>query len=139
MPTTIDALPNVTEIHTNCPLCETALDPTNPVECPKCDWVLGYRRRQAQQVGTVRDNIALLLSVVPGAGHLYKGHRMLGIIFMTGTLVAIFASIVAATATALWGLLLLPFYWAGVMLHVYWLDDLADPATASVNPGISQR
>src|SRR5687767_5353485 len=86
---TIDALPQVTEIHTNCPLCETALDPTNPTECPKCDWVVGYRRQQAQRVGTIRDNIALLLSVVPGAGHLYKGHRMLGVIFMAGTLVAI--------------------------------------------------
>ena len=30
---------------------------------------------------------------------------------------------VAATFTAGWALLLMPLYWAGVMLQVYWLDD----------------
>jgi hypothetical protein len=29
----------------------------------------------------------------------------------------------AAAASALWGFLLLPLYWVGVMLHVFWAED----------------
>jgi hypothetical protein len=85
--------------------------------------VRGYRRRQNQRLGTARDRIALLLSVVPGLGHIYKGHRLTGALLMCGAVFAIMACSVAATATAGFGLLLLPLYWAGVMLQVYWLED----------------
>lgn len=121
MPAT-DANPTVT--RTNCPLCDTSLDPTNPNECPKCDWVAGYRAGQAAGTGTRRDTISAILSVVPGLGHIYKGHKLLGAVLMLGSLFAIFACVVAATATAGWGMLLLPLYWAGVMLHAYWAEDL---------------
>lgn len=115
-----------TETPRLCPLCDTPLDPASPTECPKCDWVVGYRRRQTAPASTPRDRIALVLSVVPGLGHIYKGQKLLGAILMLGTFFAIFACVVAATATALWGLLLLPIYWGAVMLHVFWTDDLAD-------------
>jgi hypothetical protein len=118
-----DANSPQTETRSACPLCDAPLDPKNPNECPKCDWVLGYRSRQTN--GTFRDRVALFLSVVPGLGHIYKGHHLLGAILMLGSAFAIFGCIVAATASAGWGLLLLPLYWAGVMLHVYWLEDRA--------------
>jgi hypothetical protein len=119
---------------TQCPLCEAALDPANPNECPKCDWVVGYRRRQSERLGTARDRAALMLSVIPGLGHIYKGHRLTGALLMLGALFAVMACSVAATATAGFGLLLLPLYWAGVMLQVYWLEDRAAKSIASQKP-----
>jgi len=125
---TSDANSPVPQVHSTCPLCDAPLDPANPNECPKCDWVLGYRRRQQTSgTGTMRDRVSLVLSIIPGMGHIYKGHKLLGVILMIGTVLAVSFCVVIATATALWGLLLLPIYWAGVMLHVYWLDDRTGP------------
>ena len=121
MPTT-NANPPVAETQ-KCPLCDTTLLPDKPDECPKCDWVRGYRSRETG--GTFRDRVALCLSCVPGLGHIYKGHWLLGAILLLGSGFAIFACIVVATASAGWGLLLLPLYWGAVMLHVYWADDRA--------------
>ena len=120
MPTTAANSP-VTDLR-NCPLCDTPLDAANPNACPKCDWVVGYRRRQQPRNNT-RDIIAVFLSVVPGLGHIYKGYRMTGALYLLGSVFAMFAIVVAATFTAGWALLLAPFYWAGVMLQVYWLED----------------
>lgn len=120
MPTTA-ANPTVTETRT-CPLCDAPLDPANPNECPKCDWVVGYRRNQQPRDNT-RDVISVFLSVVPGLGHIYKGYRLTGVLYMIGSLFAISAVVVAATFTAGWALLLAPIYWAGVMLQVYLLED----------------
>lgn len=110
-----------------CPLCDTPLDPANPAECPKCDWHVGYKTEPEEARGGVRDVAAVVMSVIPGLGHIYKGHRLSGALYMLGALFAIFGAVVASTATAGFGLLLLPIYWAGVMLHVYWLDDIATP------------
>jgi TM2 domain-containing membrane protein YozV len=120
MPTT-EANSTVTATHT-CPLCDAALDPAHPNECPKCDWVLGYGDQQLKHNNT-RDVIAVFLSVIPGLGHIYKGYRMTGALYLLGSVFALFAFAVAATFTAGWALLLAPFYWAGVMLQVYWLED----------------
>lgn len=127
MPTTT-ANPPVRELHT-CPLCDAELDASHQTECPKCDWVAGYRRRQMPRDNT-RDVIAVCLSVIPGLGHIYKGHLLTGVLFFIGSVFAMFAFAVAATFTAGWALLLAPLYWAGVMLQVYWLDDRTVPAPA---------
>src|SRR5262245_33308442 len=121
MPTTIDADSKVTETRT-CPLCRTTLDPANPNECPKCDWTIGYRRRQASTGGTNRDWAAVVLSAIPGLGHIYKGHNLTGGLLMLGGVFAILACALAATASAGFGLLLIPLYWAGVMMQAYWLE-----------------
>jgi len=121
MPTT-EAKPSVTQLST-CPICDTPLDPANPTECTKCDWHVGYDRKPEEAVGNVRDVAAVVMSVIPGLGHIYKGYRMTGALYMLGAVFAIFAAGVASTATAGFGLLLLPLYWAGVMLQVYWLED----------------
>jgi hypothetical protein len=124
---TIEAQPSITPPRT-CPLCATPLDPANPSECPKCDWHINYESSQPDRPkSNVRDVAAVVMSVIPGLGHIYKGHRLSGALYMLGALFAISAAVVASTATAGFGLLLLPIYWAGVMLHVYWLDDIATP------------
>ena len=121
MPTTQDT-PPVTEANSGfCPLCDAPLDPKNPNECPKCDWV--RTEPVAGGFGSLRDRVAVVLSVVPGLGHIYKGHRLLGALLMMGSVFAAFASLLAGFASAGWGLLLLPIYWAGVMMHVFWLED----------------
>jgi hypothetical protein len=119
---TIEAKPSVTQLST-CPLCDTPLDASNPTECPKCDWHVGYDRKSEETLGNVRDVAAVVMSVIPGLGHIYKGYRMTGALYMLGAVFALFAAVVASTATAGFGLLLLPLYWAGVMLQVYWLED----------------
>ena len=105
-----------------CPLCGTPL-PADAEACTRCDWVRGYHIRQSR--GTQRDIIAVALSAVPGAGHIYKGHKLMGWIIMAGTVLVIFGVGVVATYTAGFGLLLLPFYWLWVMTLAYWIEDRA--------------
>jgi len=107
-----------------CPLCNAALDESNPTECPKCDWHVGYQE-SPDNFGNPRDVAAVVMSVVPGLGHIYKGHVLTGVLYMLGAAFAVLAAVVASTATAGFGVLLLPLYWAGVMLQVYWLEDRA--------------
>jgi len=123
---TIETETKVTTPQT-CPLCDAPLDPAHPDECPRCDWIPGYRRRQLAPVGTARDTAAMLMSCVPGLGHIYKGHRVLGGILALGGAFAIFWCGLAATATMGLGLLMIPIYWAGVMLHAFWAEDLRAP------------
>lgn len=119
MPTT-DANPPLAAART-CPLCGSTLLNENPNECPRCDWVRATDQRKA----TGRDVTAVCFSVLPGVGHIYKGHRLLGAILMLGSVFAVCAAMLAGFASAGWGLLLLPLYWGAVMLHVYWADDRA--------------
>jgi hypothetical protein len=105
----------------NCPLCGEPLR-DNPNECGKCDWVKGYRHRQTG--GNRRDAAAAALSIIPGAGHLYKGHRAAGIGFLAGTGIALLVSIVAGSATMWWApFAILPLYWLWVMAMAYWIED----------------
>jgi len=67
------------------------------------------------------------LSVIPGLGHVYKGHRLLGLIFVIGAFGAVLGGALAATATAGFGLFLIPIYWFAVMFHVYSIEDRVAP------------
>ena len=118
--TTTDANQPVSESQ-KCPLCGAPLDSANPDECPKCDWVRPHP--EAHHVSTMRDRAAVVLSVIPGLGHIYKGHTLTGALLMMGALFALVAAVVASTATAGFGILLLPLYWIGVMLQVFGLED----------------
>jgi hypothetical protein len=119
---TIEANPTSTQALATCPLCDAPLKPESPSTCPHCDWVAATEVHQPG--GSVRDRVAVALSVIPGLGHIYKGHRLTGALYMLGAGFAIFAAIVASTATAGFGILLLPLYWLGIMLQVYFFEDL---------------
>jgi hypothetical protein len=120
MPTTEANPPLTTTAH--CPLCDAPLNPEHPDACSKCDWVAPHPAAH-HGGGSLRDKIAVGLSVVPGLGHIYKGHRLTGALYMLGALFASIAAGVAGTFTAGFGICLLPLYWIGVMLQVYWLED----------------
>ena len=120
---TLESNPTRTTTGLTCPLCGTPLNPENPNACTHCDWVA--KADEPNGGGGFRDRVAVCLSVVPGLGHIYKGHRLTGALYMLGACFAIFAAVVASTATAGFGILLLPLYWLGVMLQVYFVEDLA--------------
>ena len=107
----------------NCPLCGHVL-PKDAEACDQCDWV---RTEVDTAEGKASDAVAVMLSVVPGLGHVYKGYKLLGLLFVTGAFFAILLGGLAATATAGFGLALIPIYWFGVMFHVYGIQDQVSP------------
>src|SRR6266567_3732655 len=73
--------------------------------------------------GKASDAVAVILSVIPGLGHIYKGHRLAGFLWMAGAVpVGIFVFL-AAIASAGFGIGLFFFYLIAVMLHAYAVDD----------------
>lgn len=74
--------------------------------------------------GKASDAIAVLLSVMPGLGHIYKGHKFIGMaLIFAGTPMAVGLALLIATGTAGFGIAMLPVYWLAVMLHVYAIKD----------------
>lgn len=123
---------NVSQPAHRCPLCNAPLQ--DPAECSRCDWTRGYRKRQAFPFNN-RDLTAALLSVVPGLGHLFKGHQVMGTLLLLGTLLAVAVCAIIATFTAGFGLLLIPLYWAVVMCHAFLVADHNPPPAAHGEPG----
>jgi len=123
MPTSEVTSPSDQTSTLTCPLCHAPLNPEHPDACTKCDWVSKKQTMAHPHRGTFRDRAAVALSVVPGLGHIYKGYRGTGIIYMIGAVFAFMACFVAATFTAGFALGLLPIYWVGIMLQVYFLED----------------
>lgn len=91
-PTTGDKMP--------CPYCGHLL-PRDAERCDRCDWVRGASETAE---GKASDAVAVMFSLVPGLGHIYKGHIFAGILWMIGAIpVGIFV-LLAAFASAGWGL-----------------------------------
>jgi hypothetical protein len=66
------------------------------------------------------NEIAALLSIVPGLGHIYKGHYEMGLIWMfLGMPVAVFIGIISILGTAGVSLLLPPMVWAALAVDAY--------------------
>jgi hypothetical protein len=108
----------------DCPLCGHTL-PKDAESCDRCDWV---RRPDAETAeGKASDLVAVMLSVIPGLGHVYKGYRLMGLCFVIGAFGALLVGALAATATAGFGLALIPIYWFGVMFHAYGIEDRVAP------------
>ena len=107
-----------------CPRCGHTL-PKDAEHCDNCDWVRLSKPETAE--GKASDAVAVLLSVIPGLGHVYKGYRVLGLVFAIGGVFAILIGALAATATAGFGLALIPIYWFAVMFHVYAIHDRIAP------------
>ncbi|MEY2503963.1 MAG: hypothetical protein QOG27_243 [Verrucomicrobiota bacterium] len=108
-----------------CPLCGHIL-PKDAEACDRCDWV---RADEETAEGKASDLVAVMLSVIPGLGHVYKGYKLLGLLFVIGAMGALLAGALAATATAGFGLFLIPIYWFAVMFHAYGVKDRVAPAT----------
>ena len=112
--------PPVSADTMTCPLCGHVL-PKDAEACDRCDWVRVPDTDTAE--GKASDAVAVMLSVIPGLGHVYKGYRVLGLLFVIGAFGAILLGMLAATATAGFGLGLIPIYWLAVMFHVYGIED----------------
>ena len=80
--------------------------------------------------GKASDAIAVMLSVVPGLGHIYKGHKFIGMLLVfVGTPMAVGLALLIAIGTAGFGIALLPVFWIAVMVHVYAVQDRVLPPT----------
>jgi hypothetical protein len=74
--------------------------------------------------GQASDMVAVMLSIVPGLGHIYKGYRLIGLLLIFfGTPMAVGLVLLIATGTAGFGFFLLPIYWIAVMVHVWAIPD----------------
>jgi hypothetical protein len=112
-----------------CPYCGTVL-PRGANECTRCDWV----RQQPDAVRrkpNPRDTAALCLSIVPGAGHFFKGYDKLAILFFAGIPVI---ALLAYAFTMFFGWLMIPAYWVAVAADAYVRKDIRPPT-----PGIPLR
>lgn len=109
-----------------CPQCGVSL-PDEAESCSNCDWT--RQRKEETAEGKASDAVAVLLSVLPGLGHIYKGHRVLGLLLIfAGTPMALGIALLIATGTAGFGIFLLPVYWIAVMVHVYATQDRVVPS-----------
>jgi hypothetical protein len=107
-----------------CPYCGHTL-PKDAQRCDQCDWT---REATETAEGKASDAVAVMLSVIPGLGHIYKGHRLVGALIMfVGTPMAILLAALISTFTAGFGGLLLPLWWFSVMFHVWGIDDRVGP------------
>ena len=107
-----------------CPYCGHML-PIDAQSCDQCDWT---RASTETAEGKASDAVAVILSIIPGLGHIYKGHKLLGAVLMfIGTPIAILIAALSFTFTAGFGGLLLPLWWFGVMFHVYAIEDRVVP------------
>ena len=106
-----------------CPYCGHLL-PKEAEHCDRCDWARGATETAE---GKASDAMAVIFSIIPGLGHIYKGHKLAGFLWMFGAIpVGIFV-LLAAFASAGWGLGLFFFYLIAVMLHAYAVDDRVVP------------
>lgn len=107
-----------------CPYCGHLL-PKEAQSCDRCDWTRAATTQTAE--GKASDAVAVLFSIIPGLGHIYKGHILAGFLWMAGAVpVGIFV-LLAAFASAGWGLGLFFFYLGAVMLHAYGVHDRVAP------------
>lgn len=84
--------------------------------------------------GKASDAVAVMLSVMPGLGHVYKGHKLVGLLLIfLGTPMAVGLALLIATGTAGFGVLVLPVYWIAVMVHVYAIQDRVLPETGDTS------
>ena len=72
-----------------------------------------------------RDKVALLLSVIPGAGHLYKHHYAAGFgLLIGGNLLVVYIALILAIATLGLSLFVVPLvWWTGVAISAHGIED----------------
>lgn len=72
-----------------------------------------------------RQCAAAALSLVPGLGHLYKGHIVMTVVFMLiGAPLVVFISVLLILGTAGLSLIVPVIYWVAVAAHAFVAEDL---------------
>ncbi|WAC18437.1 hypothetical protein OVA24_14475 [Luteolibacter sp. SL250] len=72
-----------------------------------------------------RNKLALLASVLPGAGHILKGHKSLGVTLLIGNILMAFIAAWLALATLGLSVVVVPILWWGaVAASAYLIPDL---------------
>ncbi len=66
-----------------------------------------------------RNTIAAVLSLIPGLGHIYKGHKGLGVLLLLGWPLAVWVGVLLSLATLGSGLLIPILYWGFVAVDAY--------------------
>ena len=81
--------------------------------------------RPSSAIVNAENIIAAMLSIVPGLGHMYKGHFVAGLIWLVlGMPLAIWIGILFGLATAGLGLLFPVLCWAALAIDAYYESDL---------------
>ena len=106
-----------------CPYCGHLL-PKDAQSCDRCDWT---RKETETAEGKASDAMAVILSIIPGLGHIYKGHRLAGFLWMLGAIPAGALVLIAAFASAGFGIGLFFLYLIACMIHVWGIDDWVVP------------
>jgi hypothetical protein len=106
-----------------CPLCGEPIQ-ENSDACTKCDWVRGYLHPMKFRA-TPRSLVAVALSIVPGLGQIFKGHKELGFALM---LLGVPLALSVAFALNIYlGWAVLPIYWIAVAFDAFIRRDLVFP------------
>jgi hypothetical protein len=106
-----------------CPYCGHPL-PKNAARCDHCDWT---RQETQSAEGKASDAMAVILSIIPGLGHIYKGHKLAGFLWMAGAVPAGIFVLIAAFASAGFGAALFFLYLIACMIHVWGIEDWVVP------------
>ena len=81
--------------------------------------------RPSAELVNAENEIAAVLSIVPGLGQVYKGHFTIGFVWMLfGMPLAIWIGVLLSLATAGLGLLVPIVCWAGLAVDAYYRRDL---------------
>jgi hypothetical protein len=106
-----------------CPYCGHLL-PKDAQSCDHCDWT---RSATETVEGKASDAMAVILSIIPGLGHIYKGHKLAGFLWMLGAIPAGIFVLIAAFASAGFGAALFFLYLIACMVHVWGIEDRVVP------------
>lgn len=68
----------------------------------------------------IRNDVAAMLSILPGAGHLYKGYTGIGILFLAGAPLVLFCALLMVLGTFGFGTVaLILLYWGAAAAHAW--------------------
>ncbi len=123
------------EPNERCPLCGEPLQ-DNLQACTNCDWVPNYGKRPKFRANP-RSIAAVLMSVVPGLGHVFKGHKRIGFLLMFLGIPLVVGLTLALNVYLGWAVL--PIFWAAVAFDAYVRKDVVFPASTPATKTASPR
>jgi TM2 domain-containing membrane protein YozV len=82
-----------------------------------------HEKEYNQALLVARNDLAVILSIIPGLGHLYKGYYLNGLCLFLLAPLMVFVGLVISLATLGAGLLLPVVYWIAVAVSAYHMKD----------------